>query len=296
MLKVLRHREKQRSTARKIRFLRGKINNGSTTMVTVTEGGHQKDLTTKHEIEQAIMANNMDKYQQSFHTPFMVSPLREAFGFKGLTTAAQAVLSGVYEINYPIDQVTADFLRELEMPENVRALGPQDMQISPKGYQSFWKKANDRTACYPDALSFATMKAGASDPIISEMECELINIALSSGYSPSWWRNLLDVMILKKSGITHLSSLRTICLFPVDCNYAFKHIGREMMKIAESCNTLAPEQYGSRKNHRAIDLAVNKVLTNDILRQAKYTGAICSNDVKSCYDLIGHAQASICMQ
>jgi hypothetical protein len=43
-------------------------------------------------------------------------------------------------------------------------------------------------------------------------------------------------------------------------------------------------------------LALNKVLTNDILHQAKHTGAICSNDAKACYDLIGHAQASLCMQ
>jgi hypothetical protein len=56
----------------------------------------------------------------------------------------------------------------------------------------------------------------------------------------------LDVMILKKSGVTDLSGLRTIILFPVDCNYAFKHVGREMMKVAEATKALAPEQYGSR--------------------------------------------------
>jgi hypothetical protein len=32
------------------------------------------------------------------------------------------------------------------------------------------------------------------------------------------------------------------------------------------------------------------------LRQSKRTGAICSNDAKACYDVIGHAQASLCMQ
>jgi len=101
---------------------------------------------------------------------------------------------------------------------------------------------------------------------------------------------------MKKSGITDLAGLRTIVLFPVDCNYAFKHVGREMMKVAESTKSLAPEQYGSRKQHKAIDLAVNKALTFDILRQLKWAGAICSNDAKSCYDLIGHTQASLSMQ
>jgi hypothetical protein len=60
MLKVIRHREKQRCTARKIRFLRGKLNTGSTTMVTVTQGGIKKDLTGKKEIEEAIILNNRE--------------------------------------------------------------------------------------------------------------------------------------------------------------------------------------------------------------------------------------------
>jgi hypothetical protein len=103
-------------------------------------------------------------------------------------------------------------------------------------------------------------------------------------------------MLQKKSGVTDLSALRTIVLFPVDCNYAFKHIWWKMMQIAELTKSLAPEQYGSRKRHKAIDLAVNKALTFDILRQLKRSGAICSNDAKSCYDLIGHTQASLSMQ
>lgn len=140
------------------------------------------------------------------------------------------------------------------------------------------------------------MKAGATNDLIAELECGLISIVLTSGYSPERWQNLLDVMILKKSGITELSSLRTICLFPVDCNYAFKHIGREMIKIAEVMNSLAPEQYGSRRFHKSIDLAVNKALTYDLLWQSRRLGAICSNDTWSCYDLIGHSQASMAMQ
>jgi hypothetical protein len=72
-------------------------------------------------------------------------------------------------------------------------------------------------------------------------------------------------MIKKKSNMTDIDNLRTICLFEVDANYCFKHFGREMMENAEYHGTIAKEQYGSRKKKRAIDLAVNKVLTNDIL-------------------------------
>lgn len=101
---------------------------------------------------------------------------------------------------------------------------------------------------------------------------------------------------MKKSGVTDLSGHRTIVLFPVDCNFAFKHVGREMIKVVEITGSLAPEQYGSRKRHKAIDLAVNKAITFDILRQLERSGAICSNDAELCYDLIGHTPASLSMQ
>jgi len=69
-----------------------------------------------------------------------------------------------------------------------------------------------------------------------------------------------------------------------------------MIKVVEITGSLAPEQYGSRKRHKAIDLAVNKAITFDILRQLERSGAICSNDAKLCYDLIGHTPASLSMQ
>jgi hypothetical protein len=69
-----------------------------------------------------------------------------------------------------------------------------------------------------------------------------------------------------------------------------------MIKNAEKTNLIAKEQYGSRVGHRSIDLAVNKTLSSDILCQLRRPGAICSNNTKSCYDLIGHSAASIAMQ
>jgi hypothetical protein len=182
------------------------------------------------------------------------------------------------------------------MPQEVRNLGPLKMELSVTDYIAFWKKAKEDTSCYPSDLSFSTMKAGASDPDIAALDCTLTRLPLRFGFAPKRWKFCLDVMLLKKSGMTDLSTLRTIVLFPVDCNYAFKHIGRKMMQTAEETKSLAPEQYGSRKKHKAIDLAVNKALTFDILRQLKRSGAICSNDAKSCYDLIGHTQAALSMQ
>lgn len=59
---------------------------------------------------------------------------------------------------------------------------------------------------------------------------------------------------------------------------------------------MAKEQYRSRVGHRALDLAVNKTLTFSLLQQLKRPGAMCSNDMKSCYDFIVHSVASLTIQ
>ena len=69
-----------------------------------------------------------------------------------------------------------------------------------------------------------------------------------------------------------------------------------MIRNVEQAKALAPKQYGSWERHRATDLATNKSLTYNILQQLKQPGAVCSNDAKSCYVLIGHTQASLAMQ
>jgi hypothetical protein len=98
------------------------------------------------------------------------------------------------------------------------------------------------------------LKAGARNDAIAEFECIMTQIPLFSGYSPKRWRLCIDVMILNKAGLTQVDLLRTIVLFHADCNNAFKYLGCEMMRNAEHHKSLAPEQYGSRKWHRSIDL------------------------------------------
>ena len=84
------------------------------------------------------------------------------------------------------------------------------------------------------------MKAGSFDPDIAFLDCTMTKIPLERGCALSRWKHCLDVMILKKSGLTDLSGLRTIVIFLIDCNFAFKHVGRKMMRNAEKAGALAP--------------------------------------------------------
>jgi hypothetical protein len=68
------------------------------------------------------------------------------------------------------------------------------------------------------------------------------------------------------------------------------------MSRAESLGAIPKEQAGSRKHHRSVLSALNKVLTMDLLRLKRQSGALCSNDAKSCYDRIVHWVAALSMR
>jgi hypothetical protein len=148
-------------------------------MVTTTDQeGNMIEITNQQDMEEAILSNNQKKFLQSTHTPFYLPPMKDDFGFKGLTTASQAVLAGVYDSNHDLDQRILDVIAQWQMPDEVKQLGPLKMAISVESYVKYWKKARENTSCYPSALSFSTMKASAFDPQIAALDCQLTRMDL----------------------------------------------------------------------------------------------------------------------
>jgi len=99
-------------------------------VTTVDSMGNEVDLTDQYEIEKAILENNKKKFTQSTHTPFYLPPLRDEFGFNGLTSAAQTTSAVIYESNYDIDARILDVIAQWKMPEVVRDLGPLTTDMS----------------------------------------------------------------------------------------------------------------------------------------------------------------------
>jgi hypothetical protein len=102
-------------------------------------------------------------------------------------------------------------------------------------------------------------------------------------------------MIPKSTASLRVDKLRTLLLLDPEFNQNNKILGRALMSHAEAFDQMPAKQYDSRKKHRAIEAALNKVLTQDIWRQKRQAGALCSNDAKSCYDRVVHSFAILCM-
>jgi hypothetical protein len=153
-------------------------------MVTIkNQDGTATDITSKREMEKAIITCNKKKFQLSFNTPFYSAPYNKLFGYNGLTQSSERVLKGTF---IPPDNESPhmiDFLHHLVMPQVIKD-NPTKMELTVDSFTSFWKKAKENTSCYPSKLSFTTMKASSHDSYLAQIDCILTRIPLNTGYSP----------------------------------------------------------------------------------------------------------------
>ena len=289
--------ERQRRQARNVKRMTGKLNRGRVTQVFYTNDANERVVCdSQASMVRACITENETRFSQAESTPPMISPLYDILGKYGETIEAQEILSGTFEFPVEIDRYAKELLEELRTPSIVLAKGPVTLELTLPEHVLGWKRQKEATASEPTGLAFSHYKASAQDPMLAEIDRFMRNLPYREGFSPDAWQFITDVEILKKSGVFDIEKMRTIQLMHSAFNMNNKKLGRDMMYFAESCKILAPEQFGSRKNHQSILAALNKRLTMDVLRQRRQAGALCSNDAKSCYDRIVHNVAALSMR
>jgi hypothetical protein len=115
-------------------------------------------------------------------------------------------------------------------------------------------------------LSLSDHKAATDDPDMAEIDLLLCEIPYHQGFPPELYQVITDFEILKKPGVHDVAKMRTIQLFVAQFNMNNKKTGCSVMARAEELKVMPKEQAGSRKNHRSVLSALNKVLTMDLLR------------------------------
>ena len=101
-----------------------------------------------------------------------------------------------------------------------------------------------------------------------------------------WVKGLL-VILEKLKGNINVDKLRAIILMEADYNFLNKLlIGIRLMRRLERNNKFPADLGGSRKNHDAIDIALGRKFSSDIILQLRVTGKITGVDAASFYDII----------
>ena len=295
-LAALRQKEKLRRAHKQIRWC---LHHESSTppITTVTEISHNTTIHhhNKLTVEKAILTANDKKYRQTNDTPPMTS-LLPILGFLGVTPAATQILKGTYQPPNTLDIYTKKLLKEFAIPPHLHNTPGIDISFSPQDYTNGWSKMKEKTTSGMSNIHFGHHLACSKHLHNATFESQMCAIPYQTGYSPLRYQTSINAMLLKKAGKTDVDSLRTIVLLEPDFNFMNKKLGRDVMYHAEKNNLIAPEQFGSRKRHSAIDQVLIKTLYYDILRIKRQDGFLCSNDAKSCYDRITHSMASLALQ
>ncbi|CAJ1938407.1 unnamed protein product [Cylindrotheca closterium] len=94
-------------------------------------------------------------------------------------------------------------------------------------------------------------------------------------FVPAQWCHLLNFAIEKKPGEIWVDLMRTIQMMNSELQANNKRVGKLAMAYAEQHNLIPKGQHGSCKRHQAIDLALTKCLTWDVLHlQCRLAGWI----------------------
>ena len=125
---------------------------------------------------------------------------------------------------------------------------------------------------------------------IVQLNSQFLDIVVNTGTVLKRWTKGLSVMLEKIKGNINVEKLRGILLMEADYNFVSKLlIGVRLMASVENRKGFPEELGGSRKRHEAVDIALNRKITSDIMRQNRRPGAILGVDAASCYDRIVHS-------
>jgi hypothetical protein len=279
--------ERQRRQAKNIKMMHRKIKSlGTSKVIAPDSTGQWIECMTQEDIEAGCQQENSQLFSQTSSTPFMTSLLVEDFGYLAQGPSTLAVLEGTYAPPPGTDIYACKLLRQLQMHPQVAAAPPMKVMFSVDQHIQGWRKAREFTATGPKGLTFSHFIFASHGPllVLASFDATMVNIPYASGYSSSRWQFGTDVMIPKSTASLRVDKLRTLLLLDPEFNQNNKILGRNLMSHAEASAQMPAKQYGSRKKHRDIEAALNKVLTQDSWRQKCQSGALCSNDAKSCYD------------
>lgn len=205
------------------------------------------------------------------------------------------ILAGTIDLNNNLHQDLQRLAPFLKTPDTINNAPEIDLCITLDQYKKGWMRQKEATLS-GGQMHFGQFKASAHNDTLANFDRMILELCLKTGHVLPRWKKGTDIMIPKKADSLRIDQLRTICLLAADWNFGNKLLSRRIMAQAEKCHTIAPEQYGSRKNKSSIGHATSKSLLYDIQRQKKQDSALLILDAKACYDRIPLHLASLCLR
>ena len=292
-----RLREELKDSHKRIKTARGAGFRAGTDRVTIKNNeGNLIEVIERADMEKILMETNKIKFTQANDTPFMQSPLLGDVGLDGLTLEADKILLGTYDLPQEIDSGAADFIKAVQMDEQLKNNGPISPDIDTAEHIKYWQRARESTSSSMSGLHFGFYKATALCSNLAKTIASFTRIPFTTGFSPWRFRGDLNVSVMKEEGNYRPEKQRTIHLLEANFSQGAKIIfSRRMLDNARRFKQIPEEQY-ARKGGKSIDAVLHKVLVYDYMRMSRTPGLCFSSDLMNNYDRMCHSVGSLAMR
>ena len=260
------------------------------------ENGDKVVLSEANEVEDHLLTRNWKHLRQAKATPFADGTMGDLLNFDGTGEVADKIVNGE---DFPelesMSNVVQKYIKGMSVSDP-SITDSVDVNITLEEYQHFWKHKRESTVTSPYGLHtghYRSVLQKESEDIM-EVHRKLLVIPFKFAMIPDRWAQTIQILLEKDSGSPWTHRLRIIELFDSQVNAGLQIIfGKRMVSNALKHNLIHPSTYGSVPLRTAQDAVLEKVLSLDIMRIRKISGAIFDCDAKSCYDRIIAALQSI---
>jgi hypothetical protein len=266
------------------------------------------------EIVEHLQKRNRQHFGQAHGTPFTIPPLSDVLPFTGDGQGANDILSGVWDHPELSDSVRI-LLQHLQVTEDMEST-PSNAAVSDEKFVGKLKVWKETTTTSPSGVHLGHYKAliarhlysqvADNDEALEEevkltelrdemnhiqqsirrLHLQLINYALTRGYSYPRWQKVANTILFKEKNNIKIHRTRVIHLYEADYNLILGLKWRAAMYLSETRKTLHDGQFGSRPRRNAIDPVMLEELQFEISRASRKMLIQTNYDAMACYDRI----------
>jgi hypothetical protein len=246
-----------------------------------------KQLTGKEEIEEHLIARNVEQFSHAGSTPFGDTPLGKELGHTDDSSMTDTIHNGIIDHEALNDDDINAIVTQLRKQKIILPI------VTEEDLKSAFKCVPEKTASSYSGRGVHHYKAfseGSQDVIadlVAAVHASMMTVPLTAGFCPERWKQSVDVMLEKIPGVPRSNKLRIIQLLEADLNQvlriAFAIKNSRLSK--EHSGIISEHQYG-RANKTLLTPVLNKLLTVHALIQKRTERIVFDNHAKGCYERI----------